>query len=118
MLASVMLASAQDYSVRPGFVPQKTKQERKDSLAMMSDNHIWMAGEQLTKSAGLNFAAIGCATMAGITYSGVAFDGTPSIVVGSIFATGATIFSIWSYAKKYDAGRELKIAAGKITYTF
>ena len=82
-------------------------------------NAIFAAGTALKSSANWQWAAWGSAAVGGATLV-VGFDKKEDAlkIVGYTCMGFALVSQVVSITKKYKAGKQLQIGAGKITYTF
>lgn len=116
ILCCSLSASAQQYSVRPGFKPLPNIG---DSINQKTE--LYRAGSFLKKSATYDMASIGCGVLSGITYClGNKNENNRSSfnTIGTIFALGALACKIISINCKYKSGCNLQLSPTKISYNF
>lgn len=115
ILCCSLSASAQQYSVRPGFKPLPNIG---DSINQKTE--LYRAGSFLKKSVTYDMASIGCEVLSGITYCiGIKNDNKSAFnTVGTIFALGAVVCKITSINCKYKSGCNLQLSPTKISYNF
>ena len=97
---------------------EKINQERMAKVEA-NKNAIFAAGTALKSSANWQWVAFGSAAVGGATLA-IGFDQKEDAlkVVGYAFGVFSLVSEIVSVVKKYKAGKQLQIGAGKITYTF
>lgn len=97
---------------------EKMNQERMAKVEA-NKNAIFAAGTALKASANWQWVAFGSAAVGGATLA-IGFDQKEDAlkIVGYAFGAFSLVSEIVSVVKKYKAGKQLQIGAGKITYTF
>lgn len=97
---------------------EKINQERMAKVEA-NKNAIFAAGTALKSSANWQWVAFGSAAVGGATLA-IGFDQKEDAlkIVGYTCMGFALVSQIVSVVKKYKAGKQLQIGAGKITYTF
>ena len=97
---------------------EKINQERMAKVEA-NKNAIFAAGTALKSSANWQWVAFGSAAVGGATLV-VGFDKKEDAlkIVGYTCMGFALVSQVVSITKKYKAGKQLQIGAGKITYTF
>lgn len=115
ILCCSLSASAQQYSVRPGFKPSPNIG---DSINQKTE--LYQAGAFLKKSATYDMASIGCGVLSGISYCiGIKNDNKSAFnTVGTIFALGAVVCKIISINCKYKSGQSLQLSPTQIQFNF
>ncbi len=97
---------------------EKINQERMAKVEA-NKNAIFAAGTALKSSANWQWVAFGSAAVGGATLA-IGFDQKEDAlkIVGYTCMGFALVSQVVSITKKYKAGKQLQIGAGKITYTF
>ena len=97
---------------------EKNKQERQAKIEA-NKNAIFAAGTALKESSNWQWISLGSAAVSGATLA-IGFDnGEDALKIVGYTCMGVAIVSqVVSVVKKYKAGKQLQIGAGKITYTF
>ena len=125
--SATIIISAQSNNTHPDYMysisMDSTKvgqmQMTKEAKAEANKNAIFAAGTAIRASADWQNIAIGSGVVAGAVLAiGAGKDNVAPKIVGFSFLGFSLVSEVVSIVMKYNAGRSLQIAAGKITYTF
>lgn len=110
------------YSLVNGYSESAQKEKIKLERAAKAEankNAIYAAGTALKASANWQWIALGSAAVGGATLAVGSDKGEDALKVVGFTCVGVALVSqVVSVVKKYKAGKQLQIGAGKITYTF